>query len=121
MHSRRKQKGTQQQAGEREESEALSLLVQSNPSERTKHVDTPNAVWTGPVSTLLWVPLSAYAADGKPAACSKRHAVQGVWGIVRWGLGDFMRTRYRSQRFSTSLQEIWRTVDIHWPINEDAL
>jgi hypothetical protein len=45
MNSRHKQKGTQQQAGEREESEALSLLVQSNPSERTKHVDTPNAVW----------------------------------------------------------------------------
>jgi len=43
MNSRHKQKGTQQQAEEREESEALSLLVQSNPSERTKHVDTPNA------------------------------------------------------------------------------
>ncbi len=43
MNSRHKRKGTQQQAGEREESVALSLLVQSNPSERTKHVDTPNA------------------------------------------------------------------------------
>jgi len=35
-----------------------------------------NAVWAGPVSALPWVPLSAYAADGKPAACSKGHAVQ---------------------------------------------
>jgi hypothetical protein len=42
MIFRHKQKGTQQQAEGREESEALSLLVQSNPSERTKHVDTPN-------------------------------------------------------------------------------
>jgi hypothetical protein len=43
MNSRHKRKGTQQQEGEREESVALSLLVQSNPSELTKHVDTPNA------------------------------------------------------------------------------
>jgi hypothetical protein len=42
-----------------------------------------NAVWAGPVSALRWVPLSAYAADGKPATCSKGHAVQLVWGIVR--------------------------------------
>ena len=32
-----------------------------------------------------------------------------------------MRSRYRRRRFSTSLQEIWRSGDIHWPINEDAL
>jgi hypothetical protein len=34
------------------------------------------------------VPLSAYAADGKPAACSKGHAVQRVWGdctVEMWG------------------------------------
>jgi hypothetical protein len=36
----------------------------------------PNAVWAGPVSALPWVPLSAYAADGKPAACPKGYAVQ---------------------------------------------
>jgi len=42
-----------------------------------------NAVWAGPVSALRWVPLSAYVADGKPATCSKGHAVQLVWGIVR--------------------------------------
>jgi hypothetical protein len=42
-----------------------------------------NAVCADPVSALWWVPLSAYAADGKPAACSKGHAVQRVWGIVR--------------------------------------
>ena len=34
------------------------------------------AVWAGPVSALPWVPLSAYAADGKPVACSKGYAVQ---------------------------------------------
>jgi hypothetical protein len=34
------------------------------------------AVWAGPVSTLRWVPLSAYAAGGNPATCSKAHAVQ---------------------------------------------
>jgi hypothetical protein len=42
MSSRHKQKGTQQQGEEREENEALSLLVQSDPSERTKRVDTAN-------------------------------------------------------------------------------
>jgi hypothetical protein len=82
--------------------------------------DPSNAVWAGPVSALQWVPLSAYAADGKPAACSKGHAVQWVWGIVRWGRGDFIRTRYRQRRFSISLQEIWRDDAMNWPINEDA-
>ena len=72
-----------------------------------------NAVWAGPVSALRWVPLSAYAADGKPATCAKGHAMQWVWWIVRWGRGDFIRTRYRRRRFSTSLQEIWRSGDIH--------
>ena len=79
-----------------------------------------NAVWAGPVSALRWVPLSAYAADGRPATCSKGHAVQWDWEIVRWGRGDFIRTRYRRRRFLNSLQEIWRTGDIHWPMNEDA-
>jgi len=41
-----------------------------------------NAKWAGPVSALQWVPLTAYAADGKPAACSKGQAVQWVCGIV---------------------------------------
>jgi hypothetical protein len=77
-----------------------------------------NSVWTDPVSTLRWVPLSAYAADGKPATCSKGPAVQWAWGIVRLGCGDFIRTRYRRRCFSTPLQEIWRTGDIHWPMNE---
>jgi hypothetical protein len=79
-----------------------------------------NAVWAGPVSALRWVALSAYAADGKRAACSKGHAVQWAWGIVRWGHRDFIRTRYRRRLFSTSLQVVLRTGDIHWPINEDA-
>ena len=35
-----------------------------------------NALWAGPVSALPWVPLSAYAADGKPAAWSKGYAAQ---------------------------------------------
>jgi hypothetical protein len=52
-----------------------------------------NAVWAGPVSALRWVLLSAYAADGKPATCSKELAVQWIWGIVRSGRGDFIRTR----------------------------
>ena len=59
----------------------------------------PNAVWAGPVSALRWVPLSAYAADGKPATCCKGHALQWVWGIVRWERGDFIQTRYRRLRF----------------------
>ena len=80
----------------------------------------PNAVWTDPVSTLRWVPFSAYAADGKPAIYSKGFAVQWDWGIARLGCGDYIRTRYRRRRFSTSLQEIWRTGDIHWPMNEAA-
>jgi hypothetical protein len=45
----------------------------------------------------------------------------GAGGFVRWGCGDFIRTRYRRRRFSTSLQEIWRTGDIHRPMNEVAL
>ena len=40
-------------------------------------------------------------------------------GIVRWRRRDFIRTRYRRRRFSSSLQKIWRNGDIHWPINED--
>ncbi len=79
-----------------------------------------NAVWAGPVSALRWVPLSAYAADGKPAACFKGHAVQWIWGIVRWERGDVIRTRYRQRRFSISLQQIWRNDAMNWPINEDA-
>jgi hypothetical protein len=82
--------------------------------------DPSNAVWADPVSTLRWVPLSAYAADGKPATCSKEHAVRWIWGIVRWGSGDFIRTRYRRRLFSTSLQEIWLTGVIYWPMNENA-
>ena len=82
--------------------------------------NAPNAVWAGPVSALRWVPLSVYAADGKPETCSRGHAVQWVWGIVRWGSVDFIRTRYRLRRFSTSVQEIWRIGDIHWPMDEDA-
>jgi len=50
--------------------------------------DPSNAVWAGPVSSLGWVPLSAYAADGKPATCSKGHAVQWDFGIVRLGCGN---------------------------------
>ncbi len=79
-----------------------------------------NTVWAGPVSALWWVPLPAYATDVKPAACSNGHAVQWIWMIVRWGHGDFMRTRYQQRRFSASLQVICRTVVIHWPMNEDA-
>ena len=41
----------------------------------------PNAVWAGPISALRWVPLSAYAADGKPATCYQR-----ACGAM--GLGD---------------------------------
>jgi hypothetical protein len=79
-----------------------------------------NSVWTDPVSTLRWVPLSAYAADGKPATCSKGPAVQWAWGIVRLRCGDFIRTRYRRRRFSTPLQEILRTGASIWPMNEVA-
>ncbi len=68
-------------------------------------IDPSNAVWAGPVSALRWVPLSAYAADGKPATCSKGHAVQWDWRIVRWGCGNFIRTRYRRRLFLSSLQE----------------
>jgi hypothetical protein len=82
--------------------------------------DPSNAGWAGPVSALRWVPLSAYATVGKPATCSKRHAVQRGWGIARWRGVDFIRTRYRQLRFSTSVQEIWRSSDIHWPTNEVA-
>ena len=78
-----------------------------------------NAVWAGPVSALRWVPLSAYAADGKPPACSEGNAVQWLWGIVRWGREDFIRTRYRRKLFSTSLQEICRAGDTHWPAIEN--
>lgn len=46
-----------------------------------------NAVWAGPVSALRWVLLSAFAADGKPVAWPKGHAVQWNWGIARWGIG----------------------------------
>jgi hypothetical protein len=56
MIFRHKQKGTQQQAEGREESEALSLLVQSNPSERTKHVDTPNFFLAGSENHASQVP-----------------------------------------------------------------
>jgi hypothetical protein len=80
----------------------------------------PNAVWACSVSALRWVPLSVYAADGKLAAYSKGHEVQWVWGIVRWRRRDFIRSRYRRRRFSTSLQIIWLTRDIHWPMNEAA-
>jgi hypothetical protein len=79
-----------------------------------------NAVWAGPVSALRWVPLSAYADDGKPATCSKGLALQWVLGIVRWGRVGIIQTRYRQRHFSTSLQETWRTDDFHWPTNEDA-
>jgi hypothetical protein len=37
------------------------------------------------------------------------------------GNWDPIRTRYRRRRFSTSSQEIRRSDDIHWPINEDTL
>ena len=47
----------------------------------------PNAVWAGPVSAPPWMPLSAYAADGKPATCSKEPAVQWVWGAVQEDVG----------------------------------
>ena len=33
---------------------------------------------------------------------------------------NFKQTLYRRRRFSTSAEEIWRTGDIHWPMNEDA-
>jgi len=55
MNFRHKQKGTQQQAEEREESVALSLLVQSNPSERTKHAGTPNSLLDGSANQGLAV------------------------------------------------------------------
>jgi hypothetical protein len=58
-----------------------------------------NAVWAGPVSALRWGPLSAYAADGKRATCSKAHAVQLVWAIVRWGHVDFIGTRIVGDAF----------------------
>lgn len=45
---------------------------------------------------------------------------KGSRGIVRLGLGEFIRTRYRRRRFSTSIQEIWQTRDIHWPTNENV-
>jgi hypothetical protein len=76
-------------------------------------------LWAGPVSALRWVLLSAYAADGKPAASSKGHALQWVWGIVLWGRWDLIRTGYRRMLFSTSLQEICRAGDTHWPAIEN--
>jgi hypothetical protein len=42
-----------------------------------------NAILASPVSTLRWVQLSAYAADGKPETYSKGHTVQRDWKIVR--------------------------------------
>jgi len=86
---------------------------------RLRH-ERPNAVWAGPLSTLRLVSLSAYAANGKPSTCSKEHAVRWIWGIARWRSGHFIRTRYRRRLFSTSIQEIWRTGGIHWPMNENA-
>ena len=71
------------------------------PAPSPERISAANAVWTDPVSTLRWVPLSAYAADGKPATCSKGPAVQWAWGIVRLGCGDHIWTRYRRRRFST--------------------
>jgi hypothetical protein len=67
------------------------------------HLPKSNAVWAGPVSPLRLVTLSAYAADGKPATCSKGLALQWAWGIVRWGRRVFMRTRYHRRLFSASL------------------
>jgi hypothetical protein len=49
--------------------------------------DWANAVWADPVSAPPWMPLSAYAADGKPATCSKEPAVQWVWGAVQEDVG----------------------------------
>jgi len=98
----------------------MFVIIPSFPLSRIGLMRRGNAVWAGPVSALRRVELSAYAADGKRAACSKGHAVQWAWGIVRWGHRDFIRTRYRRRLFSTSLQVVLRTGDIHWPINEDA-
>jgi len=100
-----------QSVGEGHEFRILSLRPYYTPS---------NAVWADPVSALRCVPLSAYAVDGQPATCSKEHAVRWIWGIVRWRSGDCMRTRYRRRLFSSSLQKIWRTGNIHWPMNESA-
>jgi len=44
-------------------------------------VDKDNAVWAGPVSALRWVPLAAYAADGKPATYSKGKRCNGTGGL----------------------------------------
>ena len=52
-------------------------------SKFTMALGRPNAIWAGPVSTLRWVQLSAYAADGKPETYSKGHTVQRDWKIVR--------------------------------------
>ena len=43
----------------------------------------------------------------------------GSGGLSDGDVGDFIWTRYRRKLFSTSLQEIWRTGDIHWPMKED--
>jgi hypothetical protein len=64
------------------------------------------------------VPLSAYAADEKPATYSKGLVVQWDWGIVRLGCGDFIRTPVSPASlfdfFAGNLSE-WC---IHWPMNE---
>jgi hypothetical protein len=79
-----------------------------------------NGVWKGPVSALRWLPLWDYAADGRPESCSKGHALQWAWGIVRCGRGDFVRTRYRRRLFSASLQEICRAGDAQWSAIENV-
>ena len=125
LFSARSAEPTQSHHRDRERSQKpqpiLSLVVISERvSAGRAGFDPSNAVWAGPVSALRSLPLSAYAADGNPATCSKAHAVQWVWEILRLKRGEFIRTRYRRRRFSTSWQEIRRTGDIHWPISENA-
>jgi hypothetical protein len=56
---------------------------------------------------------------------SRQLTPKGLWcngtgGLYGWDVEILYGPRYRRRRFSTSLQEIWRTGDIHWPMNEVA-
>jgi hypothetical protein len=61
-------------------------MVDATAAERVEE-RLANAVWAGPVSALRCVPLSAYAADGKPATYSKEPAVHNGSGdctVGKW-------------------------------------
>jgi hypothetical protein len=62
-------------------------MVDTTAAERVEE-RLAKAVWAGPVSALRCVPLSAYAADGKPATYSKGPAVlNGSGGLYGGEMG----------------------------------